>query len=126
TPFFNTYHQIDMFFEALYWKIDEPKIRISMAKGAVESIANFRSADSYNEIDYDRLGGLSEVHPLTKLSSFLRAREDKMAPFSALDYAKHLKMDVSQTRQLLMRLSIAGLLSYDVNKEEVTINGRFF
>ena len=61
TPFFNSYHKLDMYFEALYWKTSEDYVRIAMAKGSSDSQAIFKSASYYSSAESDAIRGLAET-----------------------------------------------------------------
>ncbi|PCH93298.1 MAG: hypothetical protein COB85_07350, partial [Bacteroidetes bacterium] len=68
SPYFNTYHEIDMNFEALYWDIDHPRMEFKRLKGiGSESKADFESTDYYRKNRYERIQGMDPVHPLVEL-----------------------------------------------------------
>jgi hypothetical protein len=125
TPFFNTYHRLDMFFEALYWNMEEDLLRIAMAKGSSISIAKFRSAKFYSEFDDERLRGMDAVHPVTHIFNYLQSKEHPKS-FRAMDIARHMRVDPHQVRILLTRMSIAGLLSYDSQSQVANVSERFY
>jgi len=50
-PFYDTYHKLDMYFEALYWTIGAPEIRMTMLKGSSSSNALFESNNYFLKID---------------------------------------------------------------------------
>lgn len=125
TPFFNTYHKVDMFFEALYWRMDQDFIRISMAKGSAENKAVFQSANYYSEVHDERLRGLDHVHPVTVMFNFLKAN-DMPKKFKAIEFSKYMKTDPHQVRLLLIRMSIIGLISYESETQTVTVRERLY
>ncbi len=124
SPYFNSYHMVDMYVEALTWKITEPFINLAMTKGASESVAKFRSDNYFRDIDFERLGGLDEIHPIIKINNFLKTLGDKNT-FTGLEVARHLKLDQTMVRQMLMRFAIAGLITYNVQKDEAIVKNRF-
>lgn len=36
TPYFDSYHKVDMYVEGIYWKLDEPKINMKMITGVLK------------------------------------------------------------------------------------------
>jgi hypothetical protein len=126
TPFQDTYHDVELFFELLQWKMTNKFVKISSSLGANENVAKFRSFKFFNSMEYERMGGMDDVHPLILLQRCLKQRGDSSKTFTALEFAKFLKLDVSPTRQMLMRFSIAGLIAYDIDKEIGTITERFY
>lgn len=125
TPFFNTYHKIDMYFEAMYWKTDEEFVRFSMARGSSASKATFRSGNYFSPVDDERYRGMDAVHPVTQVFNFL-AKKEHPDRFSLLDLSKHMRADPMQIRMLLMRMSINGMFSFVPNSGAVIVNERFY
>lgn len=126
SPFYDSFHKLQWFAEALYWKKDEPLVRISSINGNSESYAKFRSYMYFSELEYSRMQGMDEQHPLVKLNHFIRDRNNNEKTFRAIDYAKYLKSDMTTARQLLMKFSIAGLISYNIDTEIGVITDRFY
>jgi hypothetical protein len=125
TPFFNTYHKIDMFFEALYWNQDEDLMRIAMAKGTTSAVAKFRSERFFSEIDDERLRGYDEVHPITHIFNFLK-KKDHPSEIDASELSVYMRTEPIQVRGLLTRMSIGGLLSYDSQRQRARVTERFY
>jgi len=126
TPFQDSYHDMELFFELLQWKMTNKFVKISSSLGADENVVKFRSFKFFNNIEYERMQGMDDVHPLVLLQRYLKQRGDSSRTFTATQYAKYLRLDISPTRQMLMRFSIAGLISYDIDKEIGVINERFY
>lgn len=126
SPFYDTFHKLQWFVDAVYWKLDEPLIRISTTLASAQGAGKFRSFNFYNEVEYLRMQGLDEQHPLVKLNLFLRDRNNNQKTFKAVDYAKYIKADLTTARQLLMRFSIEGLIAYNIDTETGVINDRFY
>jgi len=119
SPYFNSYHKIDMSFEQLVWKTDEPLMHFRAPVGATIGIANFESANYFNYDWFNKLQGMDEVHPLILIRSF--SRKVKSEEFSADEFANYLRMPVHLVKQMLMRMSVAGFVFYDTNTETATI-----
>lgn len=126
SPFYDSFHKLQWFVDALYWKTNETLIRISSIKGAAEGNAKFRSDLYFSELEYERMQGLDEQHPLVKLNLFLRDKNNNQKTFRAVDYAKYIKADLTQAKQLLMTFSIAGLISYNIDTEIGVVTDRFY
>jgi hypothetical protein len=48
SPYFNTYHKVDMYFEQLVWKTDEPKIEFNFLPNNTQGEAFFESQDFFS------------------------------------------------------------------------------
>ncbi len=125
TPFFNSYHKLDMYFEALYWKTNEDYLRIAMAKGSANSRALFKSASYFSTAESDAIRGLAETHPVIPIFNLLKSLEFPAA-FTAADLAKFMRMNIDQVENMLIQMSISGIVSYQSETQTVYINERFF
>lgn len=119
TPYFSSYHNLDMSFELLEWKIDEPNIKFKMAKGAALGQATFESINFFNENHFYRIQALDEIHPLVILKKFGEYYYSDEFPVSEL--AKVLQKPTSQIIQLCIRLSTDGFVYYDEQTGEVIL-----
>jgi hypothetical protein len=122
SPYFNSYHNVDMTFEQLIWKMDQPFMRFTTAMGSTTGIANFESVNFFDNNKYLQMQGMDEVHPLIAIRSFARylGRED----FLTEDFARYLNKPLTQVRQLLMRMAAMGFVFFDVNTDMATIKPR--
>lgn len=122
SPYFNSYHNIDMSFEQLVWKMNEPIMRFTGMMGSTIREANFESVNFYNNDQYQALQLMDEVHPLIVIRSF--ARRMGTEQFLADDLAAHMKKPVTQVKQMLMRMAARGFLFYDTENDMATIRPR--
>ena len=123
TPFFNSYHQIDMDAELLEWKVDEPTIKLKAIPGAVESKSMFESSDYFREERYIEIKGIDEESPLTVLRKLSDANGQREI-FSASEVANYYRIDITNVRHILRRLSNMGFVLYDEESEMVTLKPR--
>lgn len=122
SPYFNSYHNMDMSFEQLTWRMDEPFMRFTASRGSSIGNANFQSVSFFDYNNYLDLQGRDAVHPLISIRSF--ARKFGWEEFPVRDYAEYLKMPEHVVKQMLMRMSVEGFVFYDNTRERVTIKPR--
>src|SRR5690606_29854677 len=48
SPYYNTFHEVDMQFEVLNWKTDEPQINFTNIQGSTKREALFESSDFFS------------------------------------------------------------------------------
>lgn len=118
-PYFNTYHEVDMRFEALYWKIDNPLIEMGSIMGSTQHFAQFESNTFFREDRYDAMMGYSMVHPLIKIRDF--ARDRQLDSFYAIDLANYLRLPEEQAIVMLINLANTGFVVYDINTRWATL-----
>jgi len=122
TPYFNSYHQLDMDFEMLQWKVDEPTMKFKAIAGAVESKASFESSDYFREERYIEIQGMDTESPLL----VIRKLADKTGreEFSANEVARFYAIEITQVRHILRRLSAKGFILFNEETEQVIMKPR--
>ncbi len=108
-----------MYFEALYWKIDEPLMEMRHLEGSSDKSAKFESEQYYKEYIYDRLQGIDRIHPLVGVRGC--ARELGQDELYASEVASYMKLPPTQVRPMLMKLATLGYLYYDFEDDRVVI-----
>ncbi|MBN2481862.1 MAG: hypothetical protein JXB19_08990 [Bacteroidales bacterium] len=122
SPYFSSYHNIDMTFEQLSWKMNEPYMQFSALIGSTIGNATFESVNYFNNAKYLSMQGMDEVHPLVSIRSFASYMGSET--FLAEDFANYLRKPVAQVKQLLMRMAVLGFVYFDTETGMVTIKQR--
>ncbi len=125
SPYLNSFHKIDMYFEELSWKIDDPQIDLRMLVGNSQEDALFESSTYFRKNLFDRQQGIDPVNPLYQLRDFVK-KNGNSRDFSGDDYARFLKFSPNDVRPNLVRLSALGLISYDAEDDEVHVTDKLF
>ncbi|MDZ4821829.1 MAG: hypothetical protein SH856_00030 [Flavobacteriales bacterium] len=118
-PFQNSYHHIDMYFEALYWNIDDPLIEMGSILGSTQHYAAFESNEYFKKKRFDAMMGLDFDHPLYQIKSFMKKTGSN--EFSASDLAYFLNHSEQQWHPMLIDLNNKGFIRYDINTHWITM-----
>ncbi len=121
-PFFNTFHQLDMFVEAAYWKLDEDIMDFDMIKGMNKRPAFFTSNNRYSLQHFEELMGMDAKHPLSLLNKYTQESGSNIVHI--LDYANFLRMPYEQVKLQLLSLAHEGFVIYDVDNDLVIVKDR--
>ncbi len=119
SPYFNSFHNLDMYFEYLSWDMDEPLIKMSRARGAALGQASFESFSYFKSSLFERMLYLDDVHPLYNLKRFAEFYYSESFPVA--DYARWLNKPVETITSQCIDLANKGFLFYDRSIDEVTI-----
>ncbi|MDP1744638.1 MAG: hypothetical protein Q8L90_03615, partial [Bacteroidota bacterium] len=125
SPYLNSFHKIDMFFEELSWKIDDPKIDLKMLVGNSTEDALFESSTYFRSYLFDRLKGMDPINPLIQMRDFVK-KNGNSRDFSGNEYARYLKFSPNDVLPNLVRLSTLGLITYDTEDDEVHVNEKLY
>lgn len=119
SPYFNTYHNLDMYFENLSWDMEGSGLILSRPKGAAMGQALFESSTFFNANDFLKLMGLDDYHPLTRLKKFSEWYYSETFPVS--EFAKWLNKPEEAVVGLCIDMANRGFIFYDRVNNEVTI-----
>ncbi|MDZ4750113.1 MAG: hypothetical protein SGI87_00765 [Flavobacteriales bacterium] len=112
-PFQNSYHNIDMYFEALYWHIDDPKIEMGSLLGSTQHNGAFESNTYFKKKRFDAMMGISFKHPLYEIHEFVKSTGSN--EFYAQELAHFHKHSEQQWHSVLIDLNNKGFVNYDLN-----------
>ncbi len=125
SPFMDTWHNMDMYFSALYWNMDEERIHFQEMKGIrAEGRAVFESADYYSRERYELLQGIDDVNPLDLLYRYA-TRTDRRE-FGLDNYVDFVRKPPEQVKSVLLTLAGRGFLNYDLDQDRIQVKERLF
>jgi hypothetical protein len=119
SPYFDSYHKIEITAELLKWNMNDTRIFFTRMIGSESSEAVFESYNYFATDRYYRIQGIAEVHPLHQVRELVQKIHSET--FSADQLAKHMRYDISKVRQLLMILSFEGYIYYDKENQTATV-----
>lgn len=125
TPFSDGFHKMDITFEILNWKIDEPLMRMGNMNMGAESPVVFESKQYFRGQRFSALSGLATRSPLYELRALAMSyRSDEEVGVQAI--ANYLRMDVQDAHIYMMNMSIHGFVKYDLQKREAVFQDKIF
>ena len=125
SPYYNTYHKVDMYFEQLVWKIDEPKIDFNFLPNNTQGEAFFESQDFFNSNRLDAIRGQEQISPVQKISEYYNSNGNNPT-FTVVDFAKYIKYLAVDLRPIVFKMAIFGLIAYEPETDLITIKPRLF
>lgn len=120
-PFYDTYHQLDMYFETITWKQGDPLLQLGNLQGSTQTKASFESFNYFKEKRYLGMQGIDNVHPLVRLNDFSKQNEGK---FYAQEFAAFSKIQKDAVIPLLIDMANKGYLQFDPETEWVQATPR--
>jgi len=123
-PYSNTYHNIDMNFDELFWNRSESTMNFQALQGSSVGRASFESHTFFDYEFYMGLQGMDYEHPLAQLYTYSNMLGGRT--FAILNYASYVGYSLYQVRHLLMSLSKLGFVYYDDATDLVTLRQKLF
>ena len=124
SPYYDSYHKVNMDFEQLTWRINQPKVQLTMARASSIGKADFESESFFNQLQFESLQGMDESNPLVLLSSFSRIVKSKT--YTAKDFADYVGRPLNQVRQLVMWIAQKGFIYYNSESDVILLKDRLF
>ncbi|MBS4014076.1 MAG: hypothetical protein KGZ97_10040 [Bacteroidetes bacterium] len=124
-PFMNTYHNIDMYCEALYWYKGSKEILFQAVRGfSGPKRAVFESHNFFSDMLFMRMQGIADMNPLFHLRNY--ARDKNTQTFHVEDFSRYIRSNVPSTKAMLLDMSHHGFLVYDLDYDMITINDKLY
>lgn len=124
TPFSNSFHRYEMYFEQLVWRTNEPKIQFGFLPNNSQGEAYFESFDFYTGDRLEDLRGRDNFNLVNKLIELYSAN-GKQA-FTVVDLAKYLKVMAVDLRPTIFKYAIFGLVNFEPETDIITPKQRLF
>lgn len=125
SPFFDSYHRLEMHFEALYWQMDEPKMDFSMIRGpGSTSDALFESMNYYSEGRFEKIRGIDDIDPLTYLKKYSQIKGSRL--FSVKDFAGFRRIQIENIRATIINLAIQGFVHYNISTDMIFVKDKTY
>ena len=125
SPWFDTWHNLEIYCEALSWKLQEPKIQFEAMHGpGSSSKAVFESANYYSLDRYEKLKGIDELNPLQVIKNFTGRRKSR--EFTLNELVEYWKMPPAQVESQLLLMGVKGYLIYDADDKTAVVKDKLF
>ncbi len=124
SPYFDTYHNLELDFPYLTWKIGDPKINFKPIPKTTNKIAKFESIDFFSRNRFLELQGMDLVNPLQNLKNF--SKKINSRKFTDTQFADFIRASMPATKQYLLSLAFKGFISYSIQSGEVTVVEKTF
>lgn len=122
-PFFDSYHQLDIYVQALYWKMNEVEMYFKKIRAVNnENKAYFISSNYYSAEDFYRIQGIDEINPMYVIENYMKDYNVKEIQLNAL--ATYMKKPAEQVSAMLIGLSNKGYLVYSSKDEKAIVKDR--
>lgn len=120
--FQDDYHQLEIFVPRILWNVgtDVLSFTYEFGTGPDKRVARFESTNFFDERLYDRLQGLSSVHPLVAIANYSYKYDEEV--MEAGKAASALGLTKEQATPTLIQLSNLGFINYDTERDIVHVN----
>ncbi|MCX6181820.1 MAG: hypothetical protein NT150_07830 [Bacteroidetes bacterium] len=126
SPYYDSYHDVDIDVEWMRWKITEPEIQMSAIIGSSTHEMHLESSNYYDEEKFMALQGMGEQHPLYTVKRYVDTRNNKNNVFYFDGFSDYVHMENSDVQIMLINLATSGFVIYDVAAGKITVQPRLY
>jgi hypothetical protein len=121
-PFVDSYHALEFEVEVVEWPVEGSIVEFRRLTSGRQEPAPFRSLDSFVRGNYDAMRGVDNIHPLSRLSGYVRS--SGVGFFHSDEFADHLGLPEEQARLMLIRMTNAGYVDFNTASRECQVKPR--
>jgi hypothetical protein len=124
SPFYDSYHKIEIYADAIFWKTDQTYIDITMEAGKGLRPASLESYNFFEENKFNKYQNITTYNPISLLKQY--CDETKSREIDAQEFAKRLgtHQSVETIERLLFELVEEGFIFYDPDKQLITVRDK--
>ncbi len=125
SPFYSSFHKIDMYFQGMYYLLDDDKFTFEMIRGLNrKEIAVFESHNFYSEERFSKLQGIDEINPINVIYNF--TEKNKRENFLLPELVEFMKKPFEQVKAMVINLSNGGFISYYINNDRIEVKQKLY
>ncbi|HNQ12758.1 MAG TPA: hypothetical protein PKH65_04545 [Bacteroidia bacterium] len=124
SPFFDSYHNLDIYFEELIWKTGDPLFDLVMKQAGAETKLVIESSNYFSVNRFLQIQGIMQQSPLYIIKQY--GAKYSTREIYIEDLAKELKLSQNQVRMLVLDLSNQGFVSYNKREDNFLIKDKLF
>ncbi len=125
SPFFSSFHKIDMYFQGMYYSIDADSINFEMLRGlSNKGTATFESTNFYSEERFDKLQGIDAINPINVIYNY--SEKNKVKVFFLPELAKFVQKPIEQVKAMAINLSNGGFITYNIDNDRIEVKQRLY
>ena len=126
SPYYNTFHNVEMEIEWLKWNIDKEYMDFLTIPGSSSGLMRLESNSFYSDEKFMSIQGLQETHPLYNIKKFVMKENGGERTFKDYQLANFLKKDHESVRRSCVRLASKGFINYELVDGNVSVQDRLF
>lgn len=125
SPYYNTYHKVDMYVEAIYYRMDTDSLSFEMLRGVnQQGAAVFESSNFYSEERYTRLEGIDALNPINVIYNY--TERTGLRNFYVSELTEYMRKPLEQVKAMVLNLANGGYITYNIDNERIVVLPRLF
>ncbi|AYA38343.1 hypothetical protein D3Y59_15605 [Hymenobacter oligotrophus] len=120
TPYYDSYHQMEIAAEQAKWNLATPNIDFQTLTAKNQVTADFESKEFYTNTRYQQIKGINKMHPLQMVVGYSQSHGNAKR-FSVQDLAQSLNLKEANVRSAVAGLARDGYVSISPLNSNITL-----
>ncbi|MBC6992305.1 hypothetical protein [Hymenobacter sp. BT491] len=120
TPYYDSYHQMEIATELLTWPIRTSAIEFSILTAKNQVTASFESKEFYTNTRYQQIKAINKLHPLQMVVGYSQAHDNRKV-LTVEELSTELKVKPDNVRSAAAGLARDGYVKWDPQTEQITL-----
>lgn len=120
TPYYDSYHQMEVAAELLTWPVRTPYIDFSILTAKNQVTANFESKEFYTNTRYQQIKAINKIHPLQMVVGYSQSHGN-VRLFTIQDMATALSLKPDNLRSAMAGLARDGYIQWYPQTDQVVL-----
>jgi len=122
-PFFDTYHQMDLYVPSLFWNMNTDSLVFKKIRGINSDLtARFESTRFFSNKEFYSLQGIDALNPLYVIQNFTKTYSTSRISAAAL--SGYMQKPIDQVIGMLINLSNKGFIVYNAETQTAIVKKR--
>ena len=125
SPFYDSFHNLDIYTEAMYWNLEDSIMNFRAIKGSTGlSRAVFESSNYFSAGRYEKLQGIDRINPLNAIQGYCKKNNTREIYLEDLSY--YMQIPQEQLIGMLVKLSNKGFIIYNPSEKKAVVKDKLF
>ena len=125
SPFYDSFHNLDIYTEAVYWNMKDSIMDFRAVKGSTGlSRAVFESSNYFSAGRYEKLQGIDMINPLNAIQGYCKKNNTREIYLEDLSY--YMRIPQEQLIGMLVNLSNKGFVIYNPSEKKAFVKDKLF
>ncbi|MDF7814648.1 hypothetical protein [Hymenobacter sp. YC55] len=120
TPYFDSYHQMEITSELLTWPITTPNIEFAILTAKNQVTASFESKEFYTNTRYQQIKAINKLHPLQMIVGY-SLENNNVRRFTVQEVATFRKLQPANVRSAVAGLARDGYVDWNPQTQQITL-----
>ncbi len=125
SPFYDSFHDLDIYTEAMYWNLKDSIMDFRAVKGSTGlSSAVFESSNYFSAGRYEKLQGMDRINPLNAIQGYCKKNNTREIYLEDLSF--YMKIPQEQLIGMFVNLSNKGFIIYNPSEKKAVAKDKLF